>query len=566
MFLTKMSFRPAFFLLMLAAFLCGVAFAGSGNNAVPHIDAPLVPTSIKPGGSGFTLTVNGVGFVSGSVVNWNGSARVTTFVSKTQLTASILATDVAAKGTASVTVSSPAAGGGTSNVLFLSVVNQEPAVGLAVKGTCAGTPGVVADFNSDGKLDVGMLDLAFFDSVGIMLGRGDGTFKTKASYATAAVPWAAATGDFNSDGKLDLVITDVGNNFITVLLGKGDGTFTRGTPISTGKTPAGLAVGDFNEDGTLDLVVANEASGTVSFMSGNGDGTFKPSVDIQLANAGSLVAGDFNGDGHLDLAVAEPTGAIGVLLGNGDGTFQQPLTSIPAPAYATGLAAADFNGDGKLDLALALQGTSVAVFIGNGDGTFGFPVTYSVPGSALAVVAADFNGDGRLDLAVNQIGGGAPLNSMSILTGRGDGTFQLISTFASKGGYQGFAVGDFNGDGRLDLEDGCAVLRVPKAVQLTPPSSVSFGGQSVGTTSPPKQVKLTSVGPQTVTISSIGATGDFAQTNSCPATLAPNRGCFISVTFTPTATGTRTGQLIITDDAAGSPQVLTLSGKGVAPR
>jgi hypothetical protein len=482
------------------------------------------------------------------------------------VTASILAADLAMRGTASVTVSSPAPGGGVSNVLFLSVINEEPAVGLAVKNACAGTPGVVADFNSDGKLDVGMLDLAFFDSISIMLGRGDGTFRTKASYATADVPWAAATGDFNGDGKLDLVITDVGNNFITVLLGNGDGTFTRGTAISTGKTPAGVAVGDFNEDGTLDLIVANEASGTVSFMAGNGDGTFKPNVDIQLANAGSLVTGDFNGDGHLDLAVAEPTGAIGLLLGNGDGTFQQPLTSMPAPSYATGLTAADFNGDGKLDLALALQGTSVAVFIGNGDGTFGFPVTYSIPGSALALVAADFNGDGKLDLAVNQIGGGAPLNSISILTGKGDGTFRLLSTFASKGAYQGFAVGDFNSDGRLDLEDGCPVLQVSQAVQLTPPSSVSFGKQSVGSTSQPKQIKLTSVGPQPVTISSIATTGDFAESNSCPATLAANKGCFISVTFTPTATGTRTGQLIITDDAAGSPQVLTLSGKGVAPQ
>ena len=50
-------------LCVLTACLYSVAFAGSGNNGVPYIDAPLVPTSVKPGGAGFTLTVNGTGFV-----------------------------------------------------------------------------------------------------------------------------------------------------------------------------------------------------------------------------------------------------------------------------------------------------------------------------------------------------------------------------------------------------------------------------------------------------------------------------------------------------------------------
>src|SRR5271165_515090 len=79
---------------------------------VPLVYQPLTPAAAVPGGAGFTLTVNGTGFVSASKVMWNGSARVTSFVSKSQVTANILASDIASANTASVTVVNPV---GTSN-------------------------------------------------------------------------------------------------------------------------------------------------------------------------------------------------------------------------------------------------------------------------------------------------------------------------------------------------------------------------------------------------------------------------------------------------------------------
>src|SRR5947207_2148333 len=85
----------------------------TGTNPVPLINQPLVPDATAPGGAGFTLTMNGTGFVSGSVVNWNGDARATTFVSSSQLTASILAPDIAGPSTASVTVVNPSPARGT---------------------------------------------------------------------------------------------------------------------------------------------------------------------------------------------------------------------------------------------------------------------------------------------------------------------------------------------------------------------------------------------------------------------------------------------------------------------
>src|SRR4029079_1529215 len=81
---------------------------------VPTITT-LSPASVTAGAANFTLTVNGTNFVAGSVVRFNGSARTTTFVNSTQLTAAILATDIVNSGNVPITVLNPAPGGGTSN-------------------------------------------------------------------------------------------------------------------------------------------------------------------------------------------------------------------------------------------------------------------------------------------------------------------------------------------------------------------------------------------------------------------------------------------------------------------
>src|ERR1017187_3492528 len=113
---------PGAFALFLAVLTVLTVFAGSATaqNPVPFIDQPLVPDATAPGGAGFTLTVNGAGFVPASVVNWNGSPRATTFVSRSKLTATILASDIAKASTAAVTVVNPNPGGGTSNTQFFS--------------------------------------------------------------------------------------------------------------------------------------------------------------------------------------------------------------------------------------------------------------------------------------------------------------------------------------------------------------------------------------------------------------------------------------------------------------
>src|SRR5437870_4414690 len=104
------------------------------------------------------------------------------------------------------------------------------------------------------------------------------------------------------------------------------------------------------------------------------------------------------------------------------------------------------------------------------------------------------------------------------------------------------------------------------------PTSLDFGNQLLATTSAPMTVTLTNTGAAALTINSFAASSDFAATSTgasacptSPATLPAGANCTINVTFTPTASGARTGTLSLTDNAGGSPQIMTLSGNGTAP-
>ncbi len=101
------------------------------------------------------------------------------------------------------------------------------------------------------------------------------------------------------------------------------------------------------------------------------------------------------------------------------------------------------------------------------------------------------------------------------------------------------------------------------AVAALAPSSLTFPNTWVGVSSAPQTITLANQGNATLSIASIQSAGDFAQTNNCPATLGATSSCMISVTFTPTAAGARTGSILITDNASGSPQEVSLSGTGL---
>jgi hypothetical protein len=117
------------------------------NNPRPMVTS-ISPTSATAGGPGFTLTVNGSGFITSSVVNWNGAARTTTFSSSHQLTAAISAADIATAGTNHVTVTNPGPGGGTSAPKTFTVNNPVPAISsISPSSATAGGPGFTLTVN-----------------------------------------------------------------------------------------------------------------------------------------------------------------------------------------------------------------------------------------------------------------------------------------------------------------------------------------------------------------------------------------------------------------------------------
>jgi hypothetical protein len=94
------------------------------------------------------------------------------------------------------------------------------------------------------------------------------------------------------------------------------------------------------------------------------------------------------------------------------------------------------------------------------------------------------------------------------------------------------------------------------------PSTLTFGSQTVNTTAPALLVSLTNTGADVLNITSITPSGDFADVSNCGTVVAPGASCGVSVTFTPTAAGARTGSLAFVDDATGSPHTVTLNGTG----
>jgi FG-GAP-like repeat len=549
------------------------------SNPVPFVNQPLVPTSVAPGVPGFTLTVNGTGFVSGATVNWNGTALVTTFVSSSQLTATIPVANTATARTAAVTVSNPSPGGGSSGVQYFHVATPVTSFAFAglsgVSGDFFG-PVLSADFDGDGRLDAAVA--SFTDgSICILLGKGDGTFLSPKCSVFSSSTWDVMIAeDFNGDGKLDLAAIDSASKQLDIFLGNGDGTFQTPKTFAT-PHPVSIASGDFNHDGKLDLAVGNQTDlnqSGLSILLGNGDGTFQSPVAYSLGEwASVLTIGDFNADGNLDIAFFdERSFSINVLVGNGDGTFQVGTQIVLNSGSGLALATADLNGDGKLDLivengpTINQQSPTLSVLLGNGDGTFQPAAVYG--GGRFDIAITDINADGKLDIVTldeDHLGNAF----FSLQLGNGDGTFQVPVVFPAPFSPFALAATDFNDDGLVDLsfsgENYSVFLQGSFAVASVTPGSLAFPRLAVGTTSVPMAVALTNIGTGTMVLTGnrfigLNAVDFVVHSTTCGSTLAVNASCQINVTFTPTAAGDRSATLSIADNVPGSPQTVALNG------
>ncbi|WP_341899605.1 FG-GAP-like repeat-containing protein [Synechococcus sp. UW140] len=364
----------------------------------------------------------------------------------------------------------------------------------------------LGDVDGDGNIDIITANQKS-NSASVLLGNGNGTFQSQGTFSTGTKSRTVTLGDVNGDGRLDIITANRDSNNISVLLGNGDGAFQTQSTFATGTSPRSVTLGDVNGDGRLDIITANRNSDNTSVLLGNGDGTFQTQQTFAAGSqpqSGTL--GDVNGDGKLDIITANFTSNnASVLLGNGNGTFQTQATFATGinPRYVT---MGDVNADGKLDIVIANSSSAnCSVLLGNGNGTFQTQATFAIGNRPSSVTLGDLNGDGKLDIITSN----EDSDDSSVLLGNGNGTFQTKVDFAMGDGALSVTLGDVNGDGRLDIiaanynSDNASVI-------------LGTGGSAMFATFSPQQTFTTETGPFSVALGDVNGDGrlDIITANS----------------------------------------------------
>ena len=363
--------------------------------------------------------------------------------------------------------------------------------GFAPPVTLASYPGnfrdfAVADFQHDGKPDI--LYVAADLSFHMLLNQGGGQFHDQLAAGLSGAIGIPNVLDFNLDGIPDVVVEEqqVPGQLVS-FAGKGDGSFTKVASVNTPGL-AQLVSGDFDHDGFPDLAGPSGLEpSTITYFFGDGRGNF--AAQAVVGPEGSVAAvGDFNGDGFPDIVIPDRFNFVSLSLGRTDRNFPSPVSLAPAtmtnlstgPITKGGLPAIFVGGD-------FIDNIPGTVFENLGNGSFQLAANTD-PSSFLI---ADLTGKGVVDL----LGGNTnleiwpnngtfnfsrssitfqqPTGDVTVADMDGDGFPDIVSTtgqiFYGNGSYQftpvavgtissPYVIGDFNGDGKLDIATGSAIF------------------------------------------------------------------------------------------------------------
>lgn len=328
----------------------------------------------------------------------------------------------------------------------------------------AGDTIVSADFNNDGNADLVYVQ-GSANTVAVALSNGDGTFRSPVTSYAGSGPGALAIGDFNGDGKLDVAVTNTGSNgtdqSVAVLLGNGDGTFRNPMVFSVEGVPNSMVAADLNGDNRPDIaVISTDKRVTVLTNTGSSftPRTFRvPTVyDFGLGTnadrTDNITVGDFNGDHKIDLAYVDHCGwcdiaqeTFWILTNVGGAQFM--ATQGPTATGTRVLRSFDLDGDGRSDLLSSFDGChtpcrGVQLDYSNADGTWTksapYLVSFDEP-SPYDVAVGDYNNDGNMDIAM--VSSGGYINNFQQWVNAG------ISILPGKGGRDNFSTPVFFGVG-----------------------------------------------------------------------------------------------------------------------
>jgi len=341
----------------------------------------------------------------------------------------------------------------------------------------------IADFDGDGWPDVAVANYEYaapgggtdgLSGFAVLFNRRDGTYgRPVHTTVSNRGCWDIVAADFDEDGDQDLAVS-IANAFyegqsVRIYYNDGRGAFPSQHARGVVAGPIGLATADFDRDGHVDLAVANYSgfapTGTISVLLNDGAGGLRPQVAYTVGpNPFKLEAGDLDGDGSADLAVAHDGQQITLLMNAGDGTFGAPQVHdrlFPMQggmAYGC-IALADADLDGDLDVFYGntrsheLSQAPKIVHLRNEGGVFtrsaDVPLTaYSAGPAALA--AGDLDGDRWPDLVAIHFSG-RPGDGPRIVRNDGAGGFLAADPIPAGQASFDVALGDVDGDGRLDL-------------------------------------------------------------------------------------------------------------------
>lgn len=585
--------RLAFLLLLISLPL---AAQGPPAPSVTETD----PTFAVAGGLGFTITVIGAGFDSGSVVNWNGAARGTIYLSPGLLQASINMADIASAGSSSITVT---ASGGTSVALPFRIEGTTARVTSWTPQPL--TPGIAATVTAYGEnfLDGSVM---LFDWTAVS------TTWISPTQINGAVPGSAIVGSGPHIVRIEnpahppiaqVIFSPSSFSFGSVAVGN------QSAPQTTQITNSGVSGLNFNSiffggpshaefqivssncpffilTGTSclanvaftptstgafseTLTFSDNAGGTPHILTLAGTGTSGP---LWSPSSSSIAFGNIqNGLASAITDTITNAGSANLIFSSNPALSAPISAAVIGASTGTGFAIGDTlsvtggGGAGAILTVATLSGSSIATFTITAPGDEYTTTT----GAALSILTGSGSGDPTADITA---GADFSITSDTCLTS----TLTPSSTCATQVTFTPSIVGsetavlsytDNTGSTPHEINISATGTTAAAAVSFSP-TSINFGNLMSGTSSSPVAITLTNPGAATLTGISISITGtgaaDFSKTTTCSATLASLANCTISVTFSPAAVASYSAAITVTSSASTSPDNVPLSGKGTA--